>query len=39
MMMGGSGVNPAHIEAMDQAGVLANFIELVANEKKELEDD
>ena len=36
MLMGGSGVNPAHIEAMEQAGVLDNFIAEVENTKKEL---
>jgi len=36
MLMGGSGVNAAHIEAMDQAGVLDNFIEEVEQSKKEL---
>jgi hypothetical protein len=39
MLMGGSGVNPAHLEAMDQAGVLESFVEMVAQEKKELEND
>jgi predicted transcriptional regulator len=37
MLMGGSGVNPAHIEAMDQAGVLDSFIDAVEQSKKELE--
>jgi len=37
MLMGGSGVNPAHIEAMDQAGVLDGFVELVEQSKKELQ--
>ena len=36
MLMGGSGVNAAHIEAMEQAGVLDNFIAEVENTKKEL---
>lgn len=36
MLMGGSGVNAAHIEAMEQAGVLDGFIELVETQKKEL---
>ena len=36
MLMGGSGVNAAHIEAMEQAGVLDNFITEVENTKKEL---
>jgi len=36
MLMGGSSVNAAHIEAMEQAGVLQNFIEEVAQSKKEL---
>jgi len=34
--MGGSGVNPAHIEAMEQAGVLDKLIEEVQESKKEL---
>jgi hypothetical protein len=37
MLMGGSSVNPAHIEAMEQAGVLDDFVELVAQSKKEIE--
>jgi hypothetical protein len=37
MLMGGTSVNAAHIEAMKQAGVLENFIEEVAKSKKELE--
>lgn len=37
MIMGGGGVNPSHIEAMDQAGVLENFVEEIENAKKELE--
>ena len=36
MLMGGTSVNAAHIEAMEQAGVLQNFIEEVAQSKKEL---
>jgi hypothetical protein len=36
MLMGGSSVNPAHIEAMEQAGVLESFIGEVEAEKKEL---
>lgn len=36
MLMGGAGVNPAHIEAMDQAGVLDKFVEEVEKAKKEL---
>jgi hypothetical protein len=36
MLMGGSGVNAAHIEAMEQAGVLDGFVELVESQKKEL---
>lgn len=39
MLMGGGGVNPAHLEAMDQAGVLDSFVELVAQEKRELENE
>lgn len=37
MLMGGSGVNPAHIEAMQQAGILENFIKAVEESKKELQ--
>jgi predicted transcriptional regulator len=36
MLMGGAGVNPAHIEAMEQAGILENFVETVEQSKKEL---
>jgi hypothetical protein len=36
MLMGGSGVNHAHIEAMEQAGVLDNFVAEVEKAKKEL---
>lgn len=36
MLMGGSGVNPAHIEAMQQAGVLEDLILEVQESKKEL---
>ena len=36
MLMGGNSVNPAHIEAMDQAGVLQNLIEEVQESKREL---
>jgi hypothetical protein len=36
MLMGGSSVNPAHIEAMDQAGVLDKFVSEVEQTKKEL---
>jgi hypothetical protein len=36
MLMGGSGVNAAHIEAMEQAGVLDKFVAEVENTKKEL---
>ena len=36
MLMGGSSVNPAHIEAMDQAGVLDSFVAEVEKTKKEL---
>jgi len=36
MLMGGTSVNAAHIEAMKQAGVLDNFIEEVQLSKKEL---
>lgn len=36
MLMGGSSVNSAHIEAMEQAGILDSFITEVENTKKEL---
>jgi len=36
MLMGGSGVNAAHIEAMEQAGILDKFVIEVENSKKEL---
>lgn len=36
MLMGGSGVNPAHIEAMEQAGILDKFVIEVETAKKEL---
>ena len=36
MLMGGSSVNAAHIEAMEQAGVLENFVAEVEKTKKEL---
>jgi hypothetical protein len=36
MIMGGSGVNPAHLEAMEQAGVLDGFVAEVEQAKKEL---
>jgi hypothetical protein len=36
MLMGGSGVNPAHIETMEQAGILESFVAEVENAKKEL---
>jgi hypothetical protein len=36
MLMGGSSVNAAHIEAMEQAGVLDSFVAEVENTKKEL---
>lgn len=36
MLMGGSSVNPAHIESMQQAGVLDQFIQEVEESKKEL---
>ena len=36
MLMGGSGVNAAHIEAMEQAGILDGFVELVESQKREL---
>lgn len=36
MLMGGSNVNPAHIEAMEQAGILDSFVAEVEKTKKEL---
>lgn len=36
MLMGGANVNAAHIEAMEQAGVLEQFVYEVENTKKEL---
>lgn len=36
MLMGGSSVNAAHIEAMEQAGVLESFVAEVEQTKKEL---
>jgi hypothetical protein len=36
MLMGGSSVNAAHIEAMEQAGVLDSFVTEVEKTKKEL---
>jgi hypothetical protein len=36
MLMGGSSVNAAHIEAMEQAGILDNFVAEVEKTKKEL---
>ena len=36
MLMGGQSVNAAHIEAMEQAGVLDNFVAEVEKQKKEL---
>jgi predicted transcriptional regulator len=36
MLMSGTSVNPAHIEAMEQAGVLDSFIAEVEKTKKEL---
>lgn len=36
MLMGGQSVNAAHIEAMEQAGVLDNFVAEVEQAKKEL---
>ena len=37
MLMGGSGVNAAHIEAMEQAGVLESFVDAVEQSKRELQ--
>jgi hypothetical protein len=36
MLMGGQSVNAAHIEAMEQAGILDNFVAEVEKTKKEL---
>jgi hypothetical protein len=36
MLMGGSSVNAAHIEAMEQAGILDGFVAEVEKTKKEL---
>ena len=36
MLMGGQSVNAAHIEAMEQAGVLDNFVAELEKTKKEL---
>jgi hypothetical protein len=36
MISGGAGINPAHIEAMEQAGVLQDFVAEIEIEKKEL---
>jgi len=36
MLMGGSSVNAAHIEAMEQAGILDSFVVEVEKTKKEL---
>jgi predicted transcriptional regulator len=36
MLMGGASVNPSHIEAMEQAGVLESFVAEVEKTKKEL---
>jgi hypothetical protein len=36
MLMGGASVNPAHIEAMEQAGVLDSFVAEIEKTKKEL---
>jgi hypothetical protein len=36
MLMSGTSVNPAHIEAMEQAGVLDSFVAEVEKTKKEL---
>jgi len=36
MIMSGSGVNAAHIEAMEQAGILDRFLEATAESKKEV---
>lgn len=35
MILGGGGVNPAHLEAMDQAGILEDFIVQNSKDKSE----
>ena len=37
MLMSGGGVNYAHIEAMEQAGILENFVQEIEHAKKELQ--
>jgi hypothetical protein len=37
MLSSGTGINPSHLEAMDQAGVLDAFVAEIELEKKELE--
>ena len=37
MMLSGSGVNAAHIEAMEQAGVLDEFVSEIEQAKKEIQ--
>lgn len=36
MLMGGTSVNPAHIESMKQAGILDEFVQEVIESKREL---
>jgi hypothetical protein len=36
MLMGGQSVNPAHIESMEQAGILDGFVAEIEKTKKEL---
>lgn len=36
MILGGSGVNPAHVEAMDQAGILEEYIQNYSATREEL---
>lgn len=36
MISGGSGINPAHLETMEQAGILQDFVSQIEEEKKEL---
>lgn len=37
MLMGGGGVNPAHIESMDQAGILNSFMTQIEEERKAIQ--
>ena len=37
MLMGGGGVNPAHIESMEQAGILDSFMTEIEEERKAIQ--